>query len=134
MFLWLLNWVYMFAYVGSVFPKALNAEEEKLLVEEMEKGSAEAKNILVERNLRLVAHIVKKYNMAEDTDELISVGSIGLIKAVSTYRTDKGCKLGTYAARCIENAMVTLGRWRLIICNSNKGLNIINDRLYLTCH
>jgi RNA polymerase sporulation-specific sigma factor len=71
-------------------------------------GDKDAKNILVERNLRLVAHIVKKYNNhSKDLEDLISVGTIGLIKAITTYKRGKGTKLATYAARCIDNAILS---------------------------
>ncbi len=106
MFLYLLNYVYMLSYVGNAFPRALTAEEERLFIEKMAYGDNEAKNTLIEHNLRLVAHIVKKYENVEDNEELISIGTIGLIKAVSTYKGDKGYKLGTYAARCIENEIL----------------------------
>lgn len=106
MLIWLLHFGYMFSYVGNAFPKALSADEEKRLIEDMKNGSVFAKNTLIEHNLRLVAHIVKKYNGVEDNEELISIGTIGLIKAVSTFKFDKGYKLGTYAARCIENEIL----------------------------
>lgn len=100
----------MFSYIsgGNSFPKPLTTEEEEQYIKEYENGSVEAKNILIERNLRLVAHIVKKYpNYNKDNEDLISVGTIGLIKAISTFKSSRGTKLATYAARCIENAMVT---------------------------
>lgn len=93
------------------FPKPLSGEEEALYLKEYEKGNREAKNILVERNLRLVAHIVKKYAGAgRDMDELIAVGIVGLVKAVNTFRPDKGSRLGTYAARCIDNELLMMLR------------------------
>ncbi len=95
---------------GSSFPKPLSAEEEREAIEAMQNGSKEAKDKLVSHNLRLVAHIVKKYSGAAETDDLISVGSIGLIKAVNTYKTDKGTCLATFAARCIENEILMLLR------------------------
>ena len=85
------------------FPQPLSKEEEQRLVERSAEGDLAARNRLVEHNLRLVAHIVKKYyTQSGDTDDLISIGTIGLIKAVNTYRPDKKIKLATYAARCIE--------------------------------
>ncbi len=96
----------MLSYVGTAFPKALAPDEEKELIAKMADGDNDAKNKIIEHNLRLVAHIVKKYSSAEDSEELISIGTIGLIKAVSTYKNDKGYKLGTYAARCIENEIL----------------------------
>lgn len=96
----------MFSYVASnSFPKPLKIEEEHKYFTEYKNGSDEAKNILIERNLRLVAHIVKKYN-SKDNEDLISIGTIGLIKAINTYKTDKGVRLATYAARCIENEIL----------------------------
>ncbi len=102
--------VLLFGYVQNVnsFPQPLNAEEEQHYLEEYRKGNEDAKNVLVERNLRLVAHIVKKYtNTGRDIDDLISIGTIGLIKAIITFNEDKGTRLATYAARCIENAILT---------------------------
>lgn len=98
------------SYVSSntSFPKPLSPEEENNYLELYEQGDEEAKNILVERNLRLVAHIVKKYhNTGREADDLISIGTIGLIKAITTFDRNKGTRLATYAARCIENAMLT---------------------------
>lgn len=91
----------------KTFPKPLTLEEEQTYIKSYQEGSAEAKNVLIERNLRLVAHIVKKYQSQEDdTDDLISVGTIGLIKAVNTFDSSKGNKLATYAARCIDNELL----------------------------
>ena len=91
----------------KTFLPPLTQQEEKEYVARMKCGSMEAKHILVERNMRLVAHIVKKYySSAADADDLISIGTIGLIKAVGTYRTDKNIKLATYASRCIENEIL----------------------------
>ena len=81
--------------------------EEKQYLEQLKNGSEQAKSVLIERNLRLVAHIARKYQSAqEDMEDLISIGTIGLIKAVSTYNLEKGSRLGTYAARCIENELL----------------------------
>ncbi|HKM18221.1 MAG: RNA polymerase sporulation sigma factor SigK [Firmicutes bacterium] len=92
---------------SNVFPKPLTPEEEKDLLDKMKAGSIEARNILVERNLRLVAHIVKKFDKkGEDLEDLISIGTIGLIKAINTYDADKQTRLATYAARCIENEVL----------------------------
>ena len=89
------------------FPRPLNQQEEQLYLERAAKGDVEARNILIERNLRLVAHIMKKYYAAEsDQEDLISIGTIGLIKAVNSYRMDKNIKLATYASRCIENEIL----------------------------
>lgn len=98
-------------HIGGNLPQILSSEEEKKYVELWEKGDLNARNELIEHNLRLVAHIAKKYNMNNDSEDLISIGTIGLIKAVSTYKADKG-RLATYASKCIENAIVTLGRQR----------------------
>lgn len=90
------------------FPKPLSAAEEKYYIERHEAGDLEARNILIEHNLRLVAHIIKKYyTQSKDQEDLISIGTIGLIKGVSSYKSDKGVRLATYAARCIENAILT---------------------------
>lgn len=96
---------------GDCFPKPLSKEDEqKYLIAFKEKGDLKARDILVKHNLRLVAHIAKKYQGAEDSDDLISVGSIGLIKAINTYTPDKGTQLATYTARCIENEILMLLR------------------------
>ena len=90
------------------FPRPLKAAEEAEYVRRSAEGDMEARNTLVEHNLRLVAHIVKKYySQSCDQDDLISIGTIGLIKGVSTYRPDKGVRLATYASRCIENAILS---------------------------
>lgn len=89
------------------FPKPLSAARERECLERCAAGDLEARNILVEHNLRLVAHIIKKYyTQSTDQEDLISIGTIGLIKAVNTFRPDKGIKLATYAARCIENTIL----------------------------
>jgi len=95
------------------FPKPLSAKEENVLLEQMRAGveTKKARNELIERNLRLVAHIVKKYNGADkELDDLISIGTIGLIKAVDTYKPDKGIRLATYASRCIDNELLMMLR------------------------
>lgn len=95
------------------FPKPLKAEEERKYLELAQRGDLEARNALVEHNLRLVAHIVKKYyTQSADQDDLISIGTIGLIKAVSTFKSDKNIKLATYASRCIENEILMYFRSR----------------------
>lgn len=92
---------------GNVFPKPLSQEEEEKYILAYENGDMSAKNILIERNLRLVAHIVKKYsNYQKDNEDLISIGTIGLIKGISTFKNNKGTKLVTYCARCIENEIL----------------------------
>lgn len=89
------------------FPPPLTESEERKCIDNWLNGDIEARNILVEHNLRLVAHIIKKYyTQAEDVDDLISIGTIGLIKGINTYRPDKGVRLATYASRCCENEIL----------------------------
>lgn len=100
------------------FPRPLSAREERDCVERMLAGDLNARNTLVEHNLRLVAHIVKKYyTQSNEQDDLVSIGTIGLIKGVSSYRPEKGVRLATYAAKCVENAILSQRnnqrlRWR----------------------
>ncbi|HLR34847.1 MAG TPA: RNA polymerase sporulation sigma factor SigK [Tissierellales bacterium] len=92
---------------NSSFPEPLSKEEEEKYLQLYAKGDEEARNVLIERNLRLVAHMVKKYNnTGKDTDDLISIGTIGLIKAIKTYDPTKGTRLATYSARCIDNEIL----------------------------
>ncbi|MCL6557437.1 MAG: RNA polymerase sporulation sigma factor SigK [Firmicutes bacterium] len=92
---------------GSSFPKPLSEEEEALYLEKMLAGDESARRVLIERNLRLVAHIIKKFDhTGEDFDDLISIGTIGLIKAVDTYNPERATRLATYASRCIENEIL----------------------------
>ncbi|MFZ7120649.1 MAG: RNA polymerase sporulation sigma factor SigK [Eubacteriaceae bacterium] len=92
---------------GNSFPNPLTREEEEKNLKLYKSGDQKSKNILIEHNLRLVAHIVKKYsNSSIDTEDLISIGTIGLIKAISTFKCDKGTKLATYASKCIENEIL----------------------------
>ena len=92
---------------SSTFPQPLNEEDEAKYLTRLQEGDDEARSILIERNLRLVAHIVKKFdNTGEETDDLISIGTVGLIKAIGTFKPDKGTRLATYAARCIENEIL----------------------------
>lgn len=105
----------IFIFTGVVqgkgtFPKPLPPEEEKRYLALARAGDKNAKNVLVKHNMRLVAHIVKKYSGAAETDDLLSVGSIGLIKAINTYQEGKGTALATYTARCIENEILMLLR------------------------
>lgn len=95
---------------GSSYPKPLSAEEEKEALKKMKEGDKSAKDKLINHNMRLVAHIVKKYNGSAETDDLISVGSIGLIKAINSFSEEKGTALATYTARCIENEILMLLR------------------------
>ncbi len=93
------------------FPKPLSIKEERYYLQKLKEGDEEAKNVLIERNLRLVAHIIKKYYSAtNEQDDLVSIGTIGLIKAVNTFDVDKGIKLSSYAARCIENEILMFFR------------------------
>lgn len=99
----------LFGYIqgSNLFPEPLSAEEEKNCLEQMEKGDDEARNILIERNLRLVAHVAKKYSTAKvDQDDLISIGTIGLIKGINSFNLKKGAKLSTYVSRCIDNEIL----------------------------
>ena len=100
----------MFLFTGSysnnAFPEPLSKEEEQKLIELMLKRDKNARNKLIEHNLRLVSHIVKKYNLKEDTDDLISIGIIGLIKGIDSFSPIKGNKLTTYCARCIDNEIL----------------------------
>ena len=113
-FITFMNKIMLFSsYVDntSSFPATLTPEEEKQYFIAYKNGDKKAKTVLVSHNLRLVAHIVKKYsNSSKDADDLISVGAIGLIKAIETYSLDKGTQLSTYAARCIENEILMLFR------------------------
>ena len=107
--LWLVlsSLLYSLQLQTGSFPKPLTAEEERLYLQRSAEGDLEARNILIERNLRLVAHIMKKYYaQVSDQEDLISIGTIGLIKAVSTFDTSKGARLATYAARCVENEIL----------------------------
>lgn len=102
---------------SNLFPEPLTNEEEKIYLEQMKNGNDEARNVLIERNLRLVAHVVKKYsNTKVDQDDLISIGTIGLIKGINTFNVDKGSKLSTYVSRCIDNEI-------LMYLRSTKKLN-----------
>ena len=116
------NVIFIIGYIsnGSLFPEPLSNQEEEMYFNLYKNGDEDAKKILIERNLRLVVHVAKKYAMVgKDSDDLISIGSIGLIKAVSTYDVEKGHKFATYAARCIQNAMVTSWKQkRLKVCLS----------------
>jgi len=96
---------------GGSFPKPLSPEEEKRCLALAAQGDLEARNTLIERNLRLVAHIMKKYyTQSADQEDLISIGTIGLIKGISTFDPSKGARLATYAARCVENAILSQAR------------------------
>lgn len=99
----------MFGYIqgSNLFPEPLSAEEEKNCLEQLAKGNDEARNILIERNLRLVAHVAKKYSTAKiDQEDLISIGTIGLIKGINSFDVKKGARLSTYVSRCIDNEIL----------------------------
>ena len=99
----------LFGYIqgGNLFPEPLSQEEEKNYIEQMAKGDDEARNILIERNLRLVAHVAKKYSTAKvDQDDLISIGTIGLIKGINSFKPEKKTRLSTYVARCVDNEIL----------------------------
>ena len=111
--------VFLLGYISSnnLFPEPLSAEDERMYLEQMKEGSEEARNILIERNLRLVAHICKKYTTAKaEQDDLISIGTIGLIKGINSFEATKGVRLATYVARCIDNEI-------LMYLRSSKKLN-----------
>lgn len=119
-FLQFLNYaVFAVGYISSsnLFPEPLSNEEEKKYLALLKEGNEDARNILIERNLRLVAHIVKKYQSAKvDQDDLISIGTIGLIKGINSFNVEKGSKLSTYVSRCIDNEI-------LMYLRSSKKLN-----------
>lgn len=109
----LCNTVFFTGYISSnnTFPTPLDEKEEEKYLRRLKEGDKEAKSVLIERNLRLVAHIVKKYSFPnKDVDELISIGTVGLIKAIDSFDVDKGTRLATYASRCIENEILMLFR------------------------
>ena len=100
---------FLVAYISNnnLFPEALSSEEEKKYINLMKEGDEEARNILIEHNLRLVAHVCKKYSNSNiEQDDLISIGSIGLIKGINTYNADKAIKLSTYISKCIDNEIL----------------------------
>lgn len=119
LFLALLNNAYFISYIKSkTFDLPLSAKEERFYLEKKEQGDKNARDLLIEKNLRLVAHIAKKYNNNKDLQEdLISIGTIGLIKAIDSYSLDKKTKLATYASKCIENEI-------LMHLRKNKKLNL----------
>ena len=101
--------VFVVGYISNnnLFPEPLNMEEEKIYIDRYENGDEEARNILIERNLRLVAHVCKKYSTSNvEQDDLISIGTIGLIKGIKSFNSSKGVRLATYVSRCIENEIL----------------------------
>ena len=115
---WLMfsSFLYSLQLSTGSFPRPLSAKEERYYLEQAARGDLEARNILIERNLRLVAHIMKKYyTQTADQEDLISIGTIGLIKGITTFDASKGTRLATYAARCVENAILSqrlIWTWR----------------------
>ena len=113
---------------GGSFPKPLSAAEERMWLERYAQGDPEARNVLIEHNLRLVSHIIKKYYVqSADQEDLISIGTIGLIKGISSFDPSKGAKLATYAAKCIENAILSQRnnrrlRWKTMNLLGQNGL------------
>jgi len=102
----------------KTFPKPLTAREERECLERYQEGDQEARATLIERNMRLVAHVAKKYqNTDYDMEDLLSVGTIGLIKAVNTFHPDRGSRLATYAAKCVENDILSQRLFLLIFTN-----------------
>ena len=108
------------SYSNNIFPDPLSKEDEEKYINEMLDGNIDSRNKLIEHNLRLVAHIVKKYDVNEDNDDLISIGTIGLIKGVDSFSNKHGVKLTTYCARCIENEILMFFR------SNNKNLKNIS--------
>lgn len=107
------NSIFLTGYINgnNTFPMPLNEKEETYYLMQLRDGDQKAKGVLIERNLRLVAHIVKKYSFPnKDVDELISIGTVGLIKAIDSFDVTKGTRLATYASRCIENEILMLFR------------------------
>lgn len=101
--------LFVLGYISNncLFPESLSQEDERMYVEKMREGDQDAKNILIEHNLRLVAHVCKKYNNTNvDQDDLISIGSIGLIKGINSYNPEKSIKLSTYISKCIDNEIL----------------------------
>ncbi len=114
---------FLLSYISTSnsFPKPLSAREEKTALEKYKGGDVSARNLLIEKNLRLVAYIAKKYSAQNcDADDLISIGTIGLIKAINTFDSEKGIRLATYASRCIENEIL------MVIRNGKKLANEIS--------
>ena len=113
------------SYSNSIFPEPLSMEEEEFYINKMLKGDKNARNKLIEHNLRLVAHIVKKFDSKDNTDDLISIGTIGLIKGIDSYKNNKQTRITTYAARCIQNELLMHFR-----SNKKQGITVsLNDAI-----
>ncbi len=114
------------SYSNNVFPDPLSLKEEEECIQQMQKGNQDARNKLIEHNLRLVAHIVKKFETSDqDTDDLISIGTIGLIKGIDSYNLEKSTRITTYVARCIENEILMYFRGN----KKNKNNVSLNDSI-----
>lgn len=109
----------------SSFPKPLTKQEEEAYFQKFWQGDMQAKDILIRHNLRLVAHVVKKYNGAAEADDLISCGTIGLIKAINSFKPDKGTQISTYASRCIENEVLMFLR----VTKKHQQVGSLNESL-----
>ncbi len=113
------------SYSNSVFPEPLSMEDEEIAIQKMLAGDKDARNKLIEHNLRLVAHIVKKFDSKDNTDDLISIGTIGLIKGIDSYKNNKQTRITTYAARCIQNELLMYFR-----SNKKQGITVsLNDAI-----
>lgn len=113
------------SYSNSIFPEPLSMEEEEFYINKMLEGDKNARNKLIEHNLRLVAHIVKKFDSKDNTDDLISIGTIGLIKGIDSYKNNKQTRITTYAARCIQNELLMHFR-----SNKKQGITVsLNDAI-----
>jgi len=111
-------WILVGYLSGSAFPQPLSKQDEAKALRDLATGDPLARALLIERNLRLVAHVVKKFdNTGEETDDLISVGTVGLIKAIDTFKPEKGVRLATYAAKCIQNEILMFLRARKRVRN-----------------
>ena len=125
--------LYSLQLSSGSFPRPLTEEEERYYLDLASKGDLEARNILVERNLRLVAHIMKKYYaQTSDQEDLISIGTIGLIKGITTFDPSKGARLATYAARCVENAGVATARNKALAAVSGEYFMFVDSDDYLS--
>ena len=113
------------SYSNNIFPEPLSMEEEEKCIQRMLEGDKKARNKLIEHNLRLVAHIVKKFDSKDNTDDLISIGTIGLIKGIDSYKNNKQTRITTYAARCIQNELLMHFR-----SNRKQGITVsLNDAI-----